>query len=144
MKEKDNNTDQPASVRSAKKAEILPKEGNDRRIFLSKLTEETVGSFRFAVEKNIAMGRGFPVGFSVVFYNPDVYEKRWSFEPRVIMDRHDPELQTRKVRDRLELILQFLSEGIKRILDGKHDDMIVDPSTIDGQSFQVPGLTGKG
>ena len=118
--------------------------GNEREVFLNKLTEETVGAFRFVVEKNILTGRGFPVGFSVVFYNPDEYEKRWSFEPRVIMDAHDPELQTRKVRDRLELILQFISEGIKRILDGHHDDMIVDPKKIDGQSFQVPGLKGKG
>ena len=37
---------------------------NEREILLSRLTEETVGAFRFTVEKNIATGRGFPVGFS--------------------------------------------------------------------------------
>ena len=116
---------------------------NEREIFLRKLTEETVGSFRHVIEKNIGE-KGIPVGFTAVFYNPDSYEKRWYFDPRVIMDRHDPAFQTRKVRDRVELILRFLSRGIKRILDGHHDDMIIDPSRIEGQSFQVPGLKGRG
>jgi len=89
------------------------------------------------------MTKGYlPVGFSVVFYNPDSYTERWYYDMRVIIDKHDPSLQNRKTRDRIELVNQFLSEGIKRIMDGKHDDMIIDPSTIDGQSFQVPGIKG--
>jgi len=91
------------------------------------------------------MVRGLiPVGFSIVFYNPDSYEERWYYDMRVVVDKHDPSFLNRQARDRIELVNQFLSEGVKRILDGKHDDMIVDPSTIDGQSFQVPGVVGKG
>lgn len=116
--------------------------GNEREILLSKLTEETTGTFRHLIEKHIGE-KGFPVGFSIVFYNPEKYEGRWFYDSRVIMDAHDPSFQTRKVRDRVGLILQFLSEGIKRILHGHHDDMVVDPNTIDGQSFQVPGLKGR-
>ena len=89
------------------------------------------------------MNKGYiPVGFSIVFYNPDVYERRWYYDMRVIIDKHDPSPLNRIARDRAALANQFLSEGIKRIMDGKHDDMIVDPSTIDGQSFQVPGMKG--
>ena len=143
MKEKDNNTDQPASVRSAKKTEITLDSINEREIFLSRLAEQTTWAFRHLVEEHME-DKGFPVGFSIVFYNPETYEKRWYYDSRVMIDGHDPSFQARKVRDRVGLILQFLSEGIKRILGGKHDDMIVDPSTIDGQSFQIPGLEGKG
>ena len=111
--------------------------------FLSKLIEKTMGAVRHIIEKNTVRGY-IPVGFSIVFYNPDSYDKRRYYDMRVIVDSHDPNLQNRKTRDRIELVNQFLSEGIKRIMDGHHDDMIVDPSTIDGQSFQVPGVVGKG
>jgi len=110
---------------------------------LPRLLEKTIGAVRHVLEKT--MVKGFiPVGFSIVFYNPDTYEKRWYYDMRVIIDSHDPNLLNRQARDRIVLANQFLSEGVKRILQGEHDDMIVDPSTIDGQSFQVPGLTGKG
>jgi len=114
-----------------------------RANFLSKITEKTIGAFRYLIEKHIGF-KGFPVGFSVVFYNPDVYEKRWYYDMRVIIDQHDPNLLNRQTRGRIELANMFLSEGIKRIMQGEHDDMIIDPSKIDGQSFQVPGMKGTG
>ena len=111
--------------------------------FLSKLTEKTIGAVRHIIEKSTIRNR-IPVGFSIVFYNHNEPSKRWSYDMRVIIERHDPDLQSRKTRDRIKLVNLFLSEGVKRIMDGKHDDMIVDPSTIEGQSFQIPGLKGKG
>ena len=118
------------------------KEKNEKNL-LPRLLEITIGAVRHVLEKT--MVKGFiPVGFSIVFYNPNTYEKRWYYDMRVVVDSHDPNLLNRQAGDRIELVNQFLSEGVKRILDGKHDDMIVDPSKIDGQSFQVPGLTGRG
>ena len=134
MVEKKTDTDQTVDALCAE---------DEAKVLLGRLTEETVGAFRHLVEKHM-VSKGFPVGFSIVFYNPETYEKRWYYDARVVMDGHDPSFQTRKVRDRVTLILQFLSEGIKRILNGHHVDMIIDPTKIKGQSFQVPGLKGRG
>ena len=108
---------------------------------MNKLIEKTIGAVRHIVEKNGYKGK-IPVGFSIVFYDTENETHRWYYDMRVVIESHEPIPQTRKIRARIELANQFLSEGIKRIFDGKHDDMAVDVK--DMNVFQVPGLKGRG
>ena len=103
--------------------------------FLNKLIEKTIGAFRHIVE---AHANKIPVGFTVVFYEPHG-ENKWFFKQMVVIDSHTPINQ--KMKGRIELVNQFLAEGIKRIMDGQHDDMM--PENMDGDLWQIPGLKGK-
>jgi len=111
----------------------------ERLNFLSKIAEATIGAFRHLLEKHLG-NKGFPVGFAIVFYNPDS-EKKWYYDMRVILEPHDPNVLNRRVRERIGLVNQFLCEGIKRILDGKHDDMAAEVK--DKDVYYVPGAKGR-
>ena len=103
------------------------------------LIEQVIGAFRHLLEKN--SDKGFPVGFSIVFYNPDSLEKTWYFDMRVIGDSHDPNILNVKVRERVGMVNQFLARGVATILEGEHDYMIT--AVKEKNVFYVPGIKGK-
>jgi len=54
-----------------------------------------------------------------------------------------PDLHEKKISERINLVNEFLAEGIKRILEGEMDEMMVDQDDIEGLSFYVPGEKGE-
>jgi hypothetical protein len=104
-----------------------------------KLIEKTIGAFRHLMEKH--RDKGFPVGFSIVMYDPKADEK-WYYDMRVIMDPNSVDIHDAKLRERIALVNEFLAEGIKRILHGELDEMLV--QEWDDKVFQIPGMKGRG
>ena len=102
-----------------------------------KWIEHIIGAFRHLIGRHT--DKGFPVGFSIVFYKKGS-ETPWYYDMRIIGDAHDPSPMNRKVRERIKLVNQFLAEGIKRIFQGEHDDMAVDIK--DRGVWHVPGVKG--
>jgi len=109
----------------------------------SKLIEKTIGAMRHVIEKH-GLRNYFPVGFSVVFYNPNAaLEEKWFYDMRVIIDEHSNAPYDTKVRERINMVNEFLAEGIKKILEGEMDELMVDQDRISDTVFQVPGLKGR-
>ena len=133
MNEKRDNTDQTVNA-------SFVSSDPERLSFLSKIAETTIGTFRYLLEKNLGK-KGFPVGFAIVFYDPENNKYKWYHDMRVIGESHDPNILNRRVRERIGLVNQFLCEGIKRILDGKHDDMAAEVK--DKDVYYVPGAQGR-
>jgi len=108
-----------------------------------RLIEITLGAMRHVMEKPKVHGF-IPVGFSIVLYNPDLpHGKRWHCEPHVIVDEKNPDLYDAKLRARVDMVNNYVSEGIKQILEGQHDDMMANQENIEGFAFQIPGVKGK-
>ena len=63
---------------------------------------------------------------------------------RTIIESHNPAPYDAKTRERINLVNEFLAEGVKRILEGEMDEMIPDKDQIEGVVFQIPGLKGRG
>ena len=108
-----------------------------------KLKHKTMGAFAHLLEK--FMSEGFwPVGFCVVWYKKDAPpEKRWRHSPYVLFDSKSIDLHEKKLQKRIELVNQFLAEGVKRILEGEIDEMFANKEDIGRDSFYVPGVKGK-
>lgn len=115
----------------------------DKKPTWQRLLEATLGAMRHVMEKPKV--RGFiPVGFCVVLYNPDAeHAKRWHCEPHVIVDEKNPDLYDAKIRARIDLVNKYVAEGIKQILEGRHDDLMADKSSIVDGAYQIPGMKGK-
>ena len=109
-----------------------------------KLKQKTIGAFSHVLEKYMTKGY-WPVGFSVVLYNKDASpEKKWRYDSRNLIDTHNmPDLHEKKLRERINLINEFLAEGIKRILEGELDELLESEKDIEGVYFHVPGVRGK-
>jgi len=65
------------------------------------------------------------VGFGLVFFDPitENLEKQWRNVIRVAIDPHSdhPETWDQATKEKIETVLQFMTEGIKRILGGEID-----------------------
>ena len=111
---------------------------------MQKLIEKTFGAMRHVLDK-VGLKGYLPVGFSIVFYNPNKVDsdKKWYYDTRVIIEADNPAPYEAKLRDRIKLVNDFLSEGVKRILEGEIDDMIVDEDRVDTLVFQIPGQKGR-
>jgi len=109
-----------------------------------KLKEKTIGAFRHVLEKHMANGF-MVVGFSAIFYCADKEPgKRWFYDSRNIIDTHNiPDLHSKKISERINLVNEFLAEGCKRILEGEIDDLMASKEDIEGFAFQIPGVKGK-
>ena len=112
--------------------------GEEKKRCSPKWIEYIVSAFRHLINKH--QDKGFPVGFSIVFYNPNSGNKTWYFDMRVIGDPHDPHILNRKVRERIGLVNQFLSRGVATILEGEQDSMA--EAIKDKDIFYVPGMKG--
>ncbi len=102
-----------------------------------RLIEKTIGAFRHLLNKYHPKGF-LPVGFSIVFYDPK--QKRWYYDMRNIIDAHQFNPHDQKMQERITLITEFLSEGVKRILEGQMDEFIEE---AEDKGFQIPGMKGK-
>ena len=111
----------------------------------TKLIEKTIGAVRQVMNKHGEKGY-FPVGFSIVMYNPKAkHGERWYYDVRNVIDIHNPpDLHSKKIRERVNLVNEFLSEACKRILEGELDDMGVEKSECRGFWYQIPGVRGRG
>ena len=95
--------------------------------------------------------KGFiPVGFSIVFYNPNEPnpKKKWFHDVRSIIKPTFTEegglyLQDDKMRERIADVNQFLAHGIKKVLEGEIEDRMLKDGDIEGFAFQIPGMKGK-
>lgn len=57
------------------------------------------------------------VGFSLVFFDPMASdEERWNYVIELAFDPHNP--PEKEERERLQKALEFISEGIRRIMGG--------------------------
>lgn len=110
----------------------------------SKLIEKTIGAMRHVLEKHGFKGY-MPVGFSVVFYNSEENnpEKKWYYDVRPIIDARSLDLYEAKLRERIVMVNEFLAHGVKKILEGEIDDLMVNKEDIEGIAYQIPGLKGK-
>ena len=110
----------------------------------TRLIENTIGAVRHVMEKH---GRkGFmPVGFSIVFYSAleNDPEKKWYYDMRNIINSHETDFGNPKLKERIDLVNEFLAAGVKKILEGEIDDLTLDKTEIDETIFQIPGMKGK-
>jgi len=111
----------------------------------ARLIEKTLGAMRHVMHKHGMRGY-FPVGFSITFYNKDASpKKKWYYDSRNLIETHEmPDLHEKKLRERINLVNEFLAEGCKRILEGEIDEMMADKGDIEGFAYQIPGMKGKG
>ena len=98
-----------------------------------KLVEKFIGAVRHVFEKNTADGKKVPVGFSIVFY--DAKDREWFYDMRVMMDKEGFDPYSVAISEKIAFINEFLSEGIKRILEGEIEDNKVD---VEDGLFYVP------
>lgn len=119
-------------------------ETEDKTIW-ERLIEKTVGAVRHVMTK-LGLKGYIPVGFSIVFYSPEETDlgEKWKYSLHTLTDPHNPpDLHDEKIKERVNLVNEFLSEGCKRILEGEIDDMMVEKGDIEGFAFQIPGVKGE-
>lgn len=82
---------------------------------LDKWTEKTAQAVRRICSRKQAPC----VGFSLVFFDPLASEedKRWNYVVELAFDPHQP--PSEEERQQLAQTLEFISEGIKRIMGGE-------------------------
>lgn len=109
-----------------------------------RLIEKTVGAVRHVIQKHGCKSY-VPVGFSVVFYNYRAVdpEKKWLYDLRSIVDSKETDFGNPKLKERIDLVNEFLAHGVKKILEGEIDDFMVGEDEVEGVTFQIPGLTGR-
>ena len=112
--------------------------------YWAKLVEKTLGAFRHVMLKHGTKGY-MPVGFSIIFYSATASpEKKWYYDSRNLIDTHNmPDLNEKKLSERINLVNEFLSEGVKRILEGEMDELMSDSEELEGFWYQSPGAKGK-
>ena len=108
-----------------------------------RLIEKTVGAVRHVIQKHGCKSY-VPVGFSIVFYNYKAVdpEKKWLYDLRSIVNSEETDFGNPKLQERVNLVNEFLAHGVKKILEGEIDDMMVGEDEMDDMTFQIPGSKG--
>jgi len=90
---------------------------------INKWTAKTAEAVR-----HICMKENKPcVGFSLVFaHTEDGYSTIWSFKPYLAFDPHNP--PSEEDQEMLTQALEFLSEGIKKIMGGDIQELTIGAS----------------
>ena len=108
-----------------------------------KLIEKTVGAVRHVIFKH-GQNSYVPVGFAIVFYNFKTAspEKKWYYDLRSIVDSNETDFGNPKLKERIDLVNEFLAHGVKKILEGELDDMMLGKDEMEDRTFQIPGMKG--
>lgn len=69
------------------------------------------------------------VAFSLVFFDPFVpLEKMWNFNIMLSFDKHEP--PPKEDQERLQKALEYINEGVKRIMLGEFDGVGYDKDKL--------------